>query len=140
MPPAAAQFIVQKIVSQAHQEGVSLSEVEQKILLFSETSPTLEDVAEVNEEFDRDYDSVVYENKISNLIRHLRLTERHNPDANRRWNEAIRSLRGEDYYLQVMINEACGHERPRGDLIRLVVIAIVIVCAILGVALFFTSR
>ena len=38
MLPDAAQFIMQKIVLQADLEGVSLSEVDQKMLPFSETS------------------------------------------------------------------------------------------------------
>jgi hypothetical protein len=140
MPPEAAQLVVQKIVSQALQNGVPLSEVERKMLFFSETSPTLPDIAEMNETFDHDYDRLEYENKIANLIRDLRLAERQNPEANRSWNEIIRSLRGKDYYFMVMLNEACGQERSRGDLIRLLVTALVIVGVILGIASFFTGR
>jgi hypothetical protein len=140
MPPEAAQLVVQKIVSQALRNGVPLSEVERKMLLFSETSPTLPDIAEVNETFDHDYDRLGYENKIANLIRDLRSAERQDPEANRSWNEIVRSLRGKDYYFMVMLNEACEQERSRGDLIRLLVTAIVIVGVILGIALFFTGR
>jgi hypothetical protein len=59
------RLVVQKIVSRALQNGVPLSEVERKMLLFSETSPTLPDIAEVNDAFDRDYDRLEYENKMA---------------------------------------------------------------------------
>jgi len=140
MPPIPAQVIVEKIASQAAQEGVPLSEVERKMLLFSETSPTLPDMAQVNELFDREYDRQGYEKKIVRLIRHLRSTERDDPEADRNWTEAIKSLGGDDYYFMVMVNEACGRKRPRGDLIRLVVTAVVIVGVFLVVAYFLRDR
>jgi hypothetical protein len=106
MPPEAAQLVVQKIVCQALQNGVPLSEVERKMLLFSETSPTLPDIAEVNETFDHNYDRLEYENKIANLIRDLRSAERQNPEENRSWNKIIRSLQGKDYYFMVMLKRS----------------------------------
>ena len=134
----AAQFIVDKIVEQAEAESISLSEVERKMLLFSESSPTLSDIAEVNEVFDRDYDRPEYEKKITGLIRNIQPAVRENSDATRMWNEAIKSLRGEDYYFMVMLNEAGTRGRPRGDLIRLIVTAVIIVCVMLAIAFFFT--
>jgi hypothetical protein len=50
MPPAAVLFIANKIIEQAAREGVALSEVERKMLLFSESSPTFR---QMNEIFDR---------------------------------------------------------------------------------------
>ena len=67
--------------------------------LHSETSPTLPDIAKVNETFDHDYDRLGYENKIANLIRDLRSAERKDPEANQSWNEIIRSLTGEGLLL-----------------------------------------
>lgn len=140
MPPDAAQFLVQKIVSQARREGVPLTDVEEKMLLFSETSPTLPNITDVNEAFDRDYDPIAYERKIATLVRHIRSAERNNSEENRRWNEAIRALRGEDYYVLVMVNEADRGKRSSGDLIRLVLTAVVIVSVLLAIVLFFTRR
>lgn len=46
-------------------------------------------------------------------------------------------MRGEDYYLLVMLNEGGFDERPRGDLIRLIGTALIIVIVIVSIALFF---
>jgi hypothetical protein len=65
----AKQFLVGKIVEEASLEGVSLSDVERKMLYFTETAWTLPDIMEVNDEFDRYYDQNEYEKKISRLIK-----------------------------------------------------------------------
>lgn len=136
MPPRTARLIAERIASQAVQEGSPLSVVECKMLLFSETSPTFPDILEVNEIFDRDYDRNEYETKISNLIGHLRSSDRMNPDANPTWTEAVRSLRGQDYYFMVMLDKAGGRERPRGDFVRLIATAVAIVAVALAIAYF----
>jgi hypothetical protein len=64
----AKEFLVEKIVDEAEREGVPLSEVERKMLYFSETGWTLPDIWEVNAAFDRDYDAAAYEDKIAGLI------------------------------------------------------------------------
>src|SRR5689334_24183401 len=106
MPPGAAQFIVDEIVKQAATENVGLSNVERKMLLFYGSSPTLPDIGQANELFDRDYDRLEYEAKITSLIKHIKSKLRGNADATRSWNEAIGNLSGEDYYFMVMLNEA----------------------------------
>ena len=140
MPPRAAQFLVEKIVSEASIAGVPLSDNERKMLLFSEISPTLPDMVEVNEVFDRDYDRAEYESKISKLICHLRKREHKLNEANRRWNEAVESLRGSDYYLLVMIDQASPRERRWVDLIRLVITALLIVGVFVTIVWFATAR
>lgn len=137
MPPAAAMFIADKIVEQAAQEGITLSEVERKMLLFSESSPTFPDVIEVNKIFDRDYDSNEYEAKVVGLIRHVKSSFRQNPDAVRIWNEAVKSLRGEDYYFMVLLNEAGCGERAPGDMIRLIGTAVAIVAVLVAIVFWF---
>ena len=62
----AKEFLVERILSQAERDGVSLSEIERKMLYFSETAWTLPDIMEVNEEFDRRYDQDEYEQKSRN--------------------------------------------------------------------------
>jgi len=98
--------LVAKIVAEANQEGVSLSEVERKMLYFSETDWTLADVETVSEAFTRDYDHDVYEKKITSLIhnarKRARKEDRQEFDA---WSDAIRVLSKEDHYLTVMIDE-----------------------------------
>jgi len=137
MPPAAALFIADKIVEQAALERVTVSEVERKMLLFSESSPTLPDVRQVNETFDRDYNRNEYGAKVVGLIRHVRSSFRQNPDAGHAWNKAVKSLRGEDYYFMVMLNDAGSGERPPGDLIRLIGMAVAIVAVLVAVVFWF---
>jgi hypothetical protein len=81
-----------------------LSEVERKMLYFSETAWTLPDIAEVNEAFDRECDQAEYEAKIRHLIRELRARDRKdNPEEFKAWTEAVRTLGREDYYLLALI-------------------------------------
>jgi hypothetical protein len=68
----AKEFLVERILSQAERDGASLSEIERKMLYFSETAWTLPDIMEVNEEFDRRYDQDGYERKIAQLVRSIR--------------------------------------------------------------------
>jgi hypothetical protein len=62
----ALDFIASQIADQAQRDGVPLSEVERKMLYFSETASTLPDILEVSDEFDRDYDQAVYGKRFQN--------------------------------------------------------------------------
>ena len=133
----AKEFLVSKVVAEAQREGVSLSEVERKMLYFSETAWTLPDMMEVSDAFDRDYDMAEYEQKIGmlsdNLCAEARKNNQEELDA---WNEAIRTLGKEDHYLLVLI--AAGKESPRssnGDFLKGLGIGVVIMCAVLWVLL-----
>ena len=53
----AKEFVVSRIVTEAQRDGVPLSEVERKMLYFSETAWTLPDMMEVNEAFEGEYDT-----------------------------------------------------------------------------------
>jgi hypothetical protein len=64
----AKEFIVSRITTEAQRQGVPLSEIERKMLYFSETEWTLPDMAEVNDAFDREYDQAAYERKIGKII------------------------------------------------------------------------
>ncbi len=108
------------------------------MLYFSETAWTLPDMEEVNEEFDRNYDQGEFERKIAGIVRN---TQGAAPDkgAARNWDQAVRVLRTEDHYLLVLIDSA-GTVRPRGDFIKLVLTALVIVGAFLAATLFFLDQ
>ena len=101
----AKEFLIERILCQARRNGVSLSEIEKKMLYFSETDWTLPDMPEINEEFDRHYDQSEYERKIAKLVRGARgrqWQEGHERD----WKEAVRVLGKEDHYLLVLIDAA----------------------------------
>lgn len=103
----AKEFLVARIVQEAQAQGVPLSEVERKMLYFTESGWTLPDIGEVNEAFDRDYDQASYEAKIAKIIRQIRTDDRkRSPQQFEAWKDAVKMLRKEDHYLLVMIDEA----------------------------------
>src|ERR1700693_4929902 len=86
----AKEFLVSRIVEEAQREGVPLSEVERKMLYFSETAWTLPDMMEISEAFEREYDQEKYEEKIAKLVRHARArTRKENPQELEDWKDAI---------------------------------------------------
>jgi hypothetical protein len=106
----AKEFLISRIAQEALEEGVPLSEIETKIMYFSETAWTLPDIDEVSEAFDRDYDQPDYERKIRALVRHLRdRLRKTDPDDLKTWDDAVRALRKEDHYLLVLID--AGHDQ-----------------------------
>lgn len=72
----AKEFLVARIVVEAQREGVSLAEIERKMLYFSETDWTLPDIDKVSEAFEREYDNDEYEKKIRSLIHNARVRAR----------------------------------------------------------------
>lgn len=105
----AKEFLVSQIVEQADREGIPLTEVERKMLYFSETGWTLPDIEEINEQFDREYDQAEYEKKIGDIARNARNRARtegkQTVDA---WSDAVDILSREDHYLLVLIDEGGG--------------------------------
>ena len=110
----AKEFLISEIVAEAQRENVPLSEVEHKMLYFTESGWTLPGIMTVSEDFDREYDQTEYENKIARLIKraYKRVCKgsREEYDA---WWAAIRRLGKEDHYISVMVRLA--GLRPRGD-------------------------
>ena len=77
----AKEFLISKIVEEAIREGTVLSEIERKMLYFSETDWTLPDISAVSDEFDRGYDQGEFESKIAGLVRHVPAGSNQNVDA-----------------------------------------------------------
>jgi hypothetical protein len=104
---AALDFAVSQIADEAQRDGVPLSEVERKMLYFSETAWTLPDIWSVNGEFDRDYEQIAYEKKISHLIKKVVARARKQKGEEfQAWTAAVRHLSTHDRYLLVMIRQA----------------------------------
>jgi hypothetical protein len=126
----AKEFLISEIVAEAQRENVPLSEVERKMLYFTESGWTLPDMTKVYEDFDREYDQARYEKKIAKLVtkadRHIRKSSRDDYD---RWWAGIRFLKREDHYISVMIRLA--GLRPRGDQLRLFATGLGIVTCLL---------
>lgn len=132
----AKAFLASQVAEQAQRDHVHLSEVEQKMLSFSETDWTLPDMSEVSQEFDRDCDQDQYEEKVTTLIRHAyKRALKGSRDDYENWWSAIRLLSSEDHYVLVMIRLA--GLRPRLDQLNLLGAGIFV--ATLWVCLVFLS-
>ena len=114
----AKEFLISKIIEEAQADKIPLSEVERKMLYFTESGWTLPDIMKVSADFDREYDQTKYESKIAKLIKRAdrRLRKGSRGDYEKWWT-AIRFLRREDHYITAMIRLA--GLRPRGDQLRL---------------------
>lgn len=132
----AKVFLASRIAEEADREGIPLTEIERKMLYFSETGWTLPDMSEVKFTFDRDYDRGLFESRIRRLIRRARsrLMDRDREEYEK-WKWAIEELRDQDHYVLALIAAA----PPTGEVTRLVITALVIIGVIL-VALFLVSR
>ena len=101
----AKEFLAGKIADEAKREGAPLSEVEEKMLYFSETAWTLPDMMEVDEAFDRDLDMVEYEERIGGLVkRYLDRVRKTDAQELAAWTAALKTIQAEDHYLLVLID------------------------------------
>jgi hypothetical protein len=115
-PTAAKQFLISKIVEEAGVEQINLSEVEKKMLYFTEVHPSLPDIYEVNAQFERDYDSDKYEAKIAGLLKNARGRDRQSsPSREQDWKDALDALKKEDHYILVMVGQAFGFGSVSAD-------------------------
>jgi hypothetical protein len=106
---AAKQFLISRVIEEAESEHIPLSEIEKKMLYFTERYPTLPDIYEVNDEFEREYDSDEYEEKIAGLLKKARDRDgNESADLERQWKEALDQLREEDHYILIMVDMAFG--------------------------------
>jgi hypothetical protein len=120
----AKEFLASRIIEEASRRHVRLSELEQKMLYFSEGYPTLPDMMEVNEKFEAEYDSEKYEEKIRMLSKSaFQRDQKESPEMVPLWREAVKVLNKEDHYILVMLDVP----RSPADLIKLVVVGVVVV-------------
>jgi ribosomal protein L11 methylase PrmA len=101
---SAKQFLISKVIEEAELGRVSLSEIEKKMLYFTEVHPSLPDIYEVNAAFERDYDSDEYEAKIAKLLKNARDRDNHSsPNREQDWIDALDALKKEDHYILVTV-------------------------------------
>ena len=138
-PGSAKQFLVSKVIEQAARENVVLSDVEKKMLQFTEVNSPPPHVYEIAEQFDRECDSDEYEAKIAVLLKKAKERDTKNsPLAEQPWNDALASLKTEDHYILVMAAEAfgadatLGNDDPKRKYRIYVAIAILVALALLG--------
>jgi len=99
----AKDFLVQQTAEQAAMEGVPPSDLEKRMMYFTESGYVPEDPIALNEEFEAQYDTYKYEAKIAKLLHHAyKRARKENAETKRRFDSAIKSLRRGDHYLLVM--------------------------------------
>jgi hypothetical protein len=99
---AAKEYLVERIIAQAKQDGTELSEIESKMLYFTESGWTLPDMADVSAKFDQDYSQEEYEGKVGQIVRRIHETAGEADEET--WDEAVALLSSEDHFLLVLIN------------------------------------
>jgi hypothetical protein len=134
----AKEFLISKIVAEAQNENAPLSEVERKMLYYTESAWTLPDMTEIAEKFDGEYDQSKYEKKIARLIgKAYKQPYKQSSEEYEAWWAAVHFLDKEDHYISVMVRLA--DIRPRGDQLRLFGTALAIVACFL-LAIFFSVK
>jgi hypothetical protein len=132
---AAKVFLASRITEEAERASMPLSEVERKMLYFSATGWTLDDLSRILEVFEETYDRRQYEQRIARFVRSARARAKASRDENEyeTWKTALGILKDvhakdeEEHYLLSLIANA----RPEGELTRIVFTAIVVIAVML---------
>jgi hypothetical protein len=130
----AKEFIASRIVDQARLEEVEFSELERKMLFYSEAHPSLPDMDKVVSEFDQTVNMPPYEKVVSSLISNAYRRDRKNTMLSQRWNEAEKALRWEDHYINVMLKRRLTSANRRRDFLIYIAVGIAVVFVIFGMA------
>lgn len=99
----AITFLIERIDEQALRDGVQLSDVERRMLRWSEVEPGGINDPALNDQFEAECDSDEYEEKISNLLSRAYEHDKNDSRRNSQWDDAKNALKGHDYYLLVML-------------------------------------
>lgn len=134
----AKEYLIHRILAQADRDGIALSDVERKMLYFSETGSTLPNMMAISREFDEGYDQDEYEKKIAEVIRRTR----GQPNESDKWDDAVQVLRGEDHYLLVLIEcpSASPAKLSRREIAGVILGGAVVVAVWLPFSFFVTSH
>jgi hypothetical protein len=134
----AKDFLVQETAKQASIEGVPLSELEKRMMYFTENEEMSEDPFALHDEFEAKYDTDEYEAKICGLLhRAYSRIKKENPEAARQWKQAIRDISKGDHYLPVLWGESSlgGNyptKRPPHDFMKLIGTGLLVVIVGVG--------
>ena len=108
----AKQFLTNKIISQASREGSPLSDIDQRMLLFSEQEPeTVEGFPEdVLGNIDQDY-----EKNITGLLKAAYVRDKKIPGEGQKYQDAYRKLNEGDHYILIMAAPVLGNAPLSGS-------------------------
>jgi hypothetical protein len=109
----AKGVLVNEIARQANLEGISLSDLERRMLYFTESGDCPEDVFELNDAFEAEYDTSEYEKKISGLAkRAYRRLKKENSAGLQVWDQAVKKLNEGDHYIMLMVRSRGKEKLP----------------------------
>jgi hypothetical protein len=98
------------------------------MMYFTESDEACEDPTKLNDEFEAEYDTAAYEEKVSKLLHHgYARVKKENPESARLWDESIRTLRRGDHYLLVLWDHKSSTGRPPHDSLKLLGTAILVI-------------
>jgi hypothetical protein len=117
---AAKDYLVQQTVEQAALEHVPLTDLETRMMYFTESDPaSCADPIALNDEFEQEYDTPEYEAKMSRLLHHAyKRLKREDPERTRQWNAAIRVLERGDHYILVLWDSEPSSDHPVRDFFK----------------------
>jgi hypothetical protein len=137
----AKEFAVSLIQSEAEREGTPLSELERRMLYFSETGWTIPGMSETAQRFESECDAGRYEKKISALTKRLQTRLRSDdPETLKALLDALQRLSQGDHYLVVLTSGNTSPERPTRDILKLSITALLIVMAGCGLMFLLPDR
>ncbi len=123
----AKDFLVQQTAEQAALESIPLSDLEKRMMYFTEVEECPENPIALNDAFEAEYDTDEYEAKISKLMHHAyQRIKKENPEALRRWKEAIKELSKGDHYILVLCEDG-SPLRPTSVSLKFPVLALLVI-------------
>jgi hypothetical protein len=133
----AKEFLVQQTAEQAALDNVPLSDIEKRMMYFTESdNASCDNPLEVNDEFEAQYDTAEYEAKISRILHHAyHRLKGEAPERKRMWDLAIRELRKGDHYFLVLWDIRPPTEHPTRDFFKLLAVSVLVAIGI-GIAVF----
>jgi hypothetical protein len=137
----AKDFLVQQAAEQATLEGIPLSDLEKRMMYFTESDPaSCPNPIELNDEFEAQYDTPEYEQKLSRLLqRAYDRLKKESPERRREWDRAISILNKGDHYILVLWGATTLSERSKHNSLKLLGAALIVALCI-GLATFFADK
>src|ERR1035437_1019186 len=122
----AKDYLAGRISEEAEREGTPLTEVERKMLYFTETGWTLPDMKGISTEFDRDYNQDEYERRIAGFVGNIQARDDAQSELEQEaWDRAVEKLSEGDHYLLVLIDAVQPQENRTKHWLKVLAIALV---------------
>lgn len=127
----AKDFLVQQTAEQAALENVPLSDLEKRMMYFTEADECPENPIALNDAFEAEYNTDEYEAKVSKLMHHAyQRIKKENSEAVHKWKEAMKALSKGDHYILVLCQDG-SPPRPTSVFLKFPVLASLAIFALL---------